>query len=149
MNVTLRAARSTDAGATGDILHRFEMDTPWMPKQHSGAEAIAFCGAMIDKGWVTVAECDGTVQAFLARNGEDVLSLFVAPGAAGKGLGPLLLQAAKAQSKVLRLWTFQANTGAQRFYQREGFVETGRSEGADNDEKLPGILYVWTKETGT
>lgn len=55
MTPALCPARPLDAGAVGAILHDFETGTPWMPKQHSGAEAIAFGAAMIDRGWVTVA----------------------------------------------------------------------------------------------
>jgi hypothetical protein len=43
----------------------------------------------------------------------------------------------------LRLWTFASNAGAQRFYERHGFVETRRTDGRDNEERAPDILYVW------
>jgi ribosomal protein S18 acetylase RimI-like enzyme len=32
---------------------------------------------------------------------------------------------------------------AQRFYERHGFVETRRTDGRDNEEGTPDILYVW------
>ena len=149
MTPTLRPARSTDAGKIGEILHRFEMETPWMPKQHSGAEAIAFCGVMIDRGWVTVAESEGAVLGFLARDDGEICSLYIAAGACGRGIGKHLLDAAKRQvlegcdHARLSLWTFQANKGARRFYQREGFAEVQRSDGARNEEGLPDIEYVW------
>ncbi|MDE4132735.1 GNAT family N-acetyltransferase [Phaeobacter sp. QD34_3] len=167
--LTLRPARSTDAGGMGEILHRFEMETAWMPKQHSGAEAIGFCGVMIDRGWVTVVEGDGAILGFLARDGDEICSLYVTPEARGGGIGKRLLDAAKiavckggndgtadtddrderndrvgeADPARLSLRTFQANEGAQRFYLREGFAEVGRSDGAQNDEGLPDIEYVW------
>ena len=59
------------------------------------------------------------------------------------GLGRALLEDAMARNTSLRLWTFQANTGAQRFYLRAGFTEAQRTDGADNEEKLPDIEYVW------
>ena len=49
MSLELRPARPTDAGTIGDILHRFAAETPWMPELYSGAEAISFCGVMIDR----------------------------------------------------------------------------------------------------
>ena len=146
MTMFLRPARSTDAGRTGEILQRFQRETPWMPELHTGAETIAFCGHLIDRGWVTVGVIDDRVQGFLARDGEHIHCLYLARDAKGKGLGRLLLDAAKAASPRLRLATFQTNAGAQRFYKREGFVEIGRSDGAGNDEKLPDIDYVWPKE---
>ncbi|MFC3117588.1 hypothetical protein ACFOHS_01945 [Jhaorihella thermophila] len=64
MTVELRPARPTDAGRIGEILHRFQEATDWMPPQLSGVEYIAYCGAMIDRGWVTVAGRTGASLAF-------------------------------------------------------------------------------------
>ncbi len=147
MSVDLRKARTTDAGTIGEILHRFQIDTPWMPELHTGAETIAFCGDLIDRGWVTVVEIDGQVLGFLARNENEVHCLYLAAAATRQGLGKLLLDEAKSASAQLGLWTFQANEGAQRFYLREGFTEVKRTDGSDNDENLPDIYYVWSKES--
>ena len=141
--VTLRPARSTDAGTTGKILHGFSRENDWMPDLHSCAETIAFCGHMIDQGWVTVAEASDTLVGFLALNGTDVHSLYLTPAARGQGIGKRLLDHAKVQHPRLSLFAFQANIGACRFYERNGFVEVARSDGADNDENLPEIKYVW------
>lgn len=148
MTVLLRPANPLDAGATGEILHRFCQDTPWMPKLHTHAEAISFCGLMIDRGWMTVAAGSEGPLGFLARDGEEICSLYLAPSAQGQGIGRRLLNEAKAACNRLWLFTFVANAGAQRFYLREGFRETARSDGSDNDENLPDITYVWQKEGG-
>lgn len=145
MTIDLRNARSTDAGKIAEILHRFEMETPWMPKQHSGAEAVAFCGAMIDRGWVTVAHDGSQVLGFLARDGAEICALYVMPQVCGQGIGKRLLDVAKSAEARLTLWTFQANEGAQRFYLREGFTEQQRSDGSRNDEGLPDIAYLWSQ----
>jgi hypothetical protein len=42
----------------------------------------------------------------------------------------------------LRLWTFQANAGARRFYERHGFGATEFTAG-DNEEGAPDIRYEW------
>ncbi len=149
MSVTLRAARSTDAGTTGAILKAFCRDTPWMPVLHTGAETVAFCGLMIDRGWVTVAEENGKVIGFLARDGEWINALYLDLDYTGRGIGAQLLNTAKAETDRLRLWTFQANIGAQSFYEREDFAEVERTDGAGNDENLPDIAYLWTKEALT
>ena len=143
MSFHLRPAQPTDAGRTGWILHRFARDTPWMPQLYSEAEAISFCGVMIDRGWVTVAKEAGRVTGFLARDGAEICSLYLAPGCCGQGQGLALLQHAKSQQSRLWLQAFAANDGAQRFYLREGFVEVGRSDGSRNDEGLPDIRFEW------
>lgn len=143
----LRPAQPTDAGGVGSILTDFVQESEWMPCLHSGAEDIAFAGQMIDRGWVTVAVDDQGVLAFLARDRHIIHALYARLDARSSGAGHALMARAKAASDRLEAWTFQDNRGAQRFYQREGFVEEKRTDGAANDEGLPDILYVWTKET--
>ena len=36
------------------------------------------------------------------------------------------------------------NIGAQRFYQRHGFVVAETTDGSQNEEKEPDIRLVWT-----
>lgn len=130
----------------GEILHGFQRETLWMPELHSGAEAIAHCGAMIDLGWVTVADYRGRVAGFLARQGEEICALYLAPAARGSGIARLLMAEAKARSPRLRLRVAAANARAHRFYLGEGFAEVARGDGAENDENLPDIAMVWRQE---
>lgn len=149
MSVAFWPAQPTDAGATGAILAGYQGETHWMPKLYSGAQTIAYCGEMIARGWVTVAVEGGRVVGFIARDGPEIRALFVAHGARGRKVGMGLLQGAKAQEDHLRLRVFQANKGAQRFYTRAGFKETGRADGCANDENLPEISYVWQQDFRT
>jgi GNAT superfamily N-acetyltransferase len=146
MSLRLRPARSTDAGALGEILWRFQADTDWMPKLNTGAQTIAYCGGMIDKGWVTVALLDDRIVGFLARDGQDILALYTRRDAFGNGAGSTLLDSAKQVSDRLNLWAFQANKGARRFYRRQGFCEVEHTDGTGNEERLPDVRCVWTKE---
>ncbi|EEE36849.1 acetyltransferase, gnat family [Rhodobacteraceae bacterium KLH11] len=146
MTAVLRPARSTDAGATGAILHGFARENDWMPELYSQAETIAFCGRMIDLGWVTVAETQQGVVGFLALNEAEVQSLYLTVSARGQGIGRKLLDRAKVERPELSLFAFQANHPACRFYERNGFTEVARSDGADNDENLPDIKYVWKRQ---
>lgn len=147
--MVLRPAQPTDAGAMGNILYRFQQDTPWMPKLYAEVEMIAFCGVMIDRGWVTVAVQTGQathkarVAGFLARDNDEICSLYLAAEARGQGLGHKLVEAAKAASPNLWLRVFEANTAAHRFYQRAGFVETQRRNGADIEEGLSVLRMGW------
>ena len=146
MSLRLRPARALDAGAMGDILYTFQAEMYGALRIWSGAETIAYCGEMIERGWVTVAEVAGRVVGFLARDGAEVCALYVAPGARGAGVGQALMQAAKAGCDGLWLKVLEGNAGARRFYAREGFAEVARSDGAENDDKLPDITMEWQRE---
>jgi len=145
VNAVLRPARDTDAGKLGDMMTAAVLEFPWKPRLRSGAEDIAFVGQMIDRGWVTVAEDPETPCpiGFIARDGSEVNALFVSAAARNVGIGRTLLDSAKALCDSLTLWTFQANTDAQRFYRREGFVELRRSDGQDTEERLPTVVFRW------
>ncbi|WP_299688419.1 GNAT family N-acetyltransferase [uncultured Tateyamaria sp.] len=144
--IVLRPAQPTDAGATGAILSAFAIGTDWMPRIHTAAEDIGFAGMMIERGWVHVAETDGDVTGFIACADAEIQALYVASNMCGRGIGSALLQQVQSQATRLSLWTFQANTRAQQFYKRHGFKEVARTDGARNDEKLPDMRMLWTKE---
>ncbi len=144
--IHLRPARPTDAGAVGDILSEFIDTTDWMPRIHTRAEDLAHAGALIQRGWVTVAERDGEVVGFAAADGTDLDALYVSRTARDQGIGSNFIQYFKNALQQIELWTFQKNVDAQRFYKRHGFVEVTRTDGARNDEKLPDIRYVWKRE---
>ncbi|MDG1431432.1 MAG: GNAT family N-acetyltransferase, partial [Paracoccaceae bacterium] len=145
MQMIIRPARSTDAGRTGAIMSEFIDTTDWMPRIHTRAEDIGFCASMIDRGWVSVAEVDGAVVGFLAKDAQEVNALYVANAAQGRGVGKALLDAAKQGAELLELWTFKANEGARRFYLREGFTEMHETDGTRNDEKLPDVFLQWER----
>lgn len=144
-DITLRAARPGDAGTLGAMFTEAVEARAWKPRLHSAAQDISHAGTLIDRGWVTVAELGSDVAGFLARDGVEVDALFVAGWAQGQRVGTALLQDAKNRSDRLELWTFQQNTGAQRFYLRHGFAEAARTQGDRNDERLPDIRYLWCR----
>lgn len=142
----LRAATQNDAAATGAILSEFVATTPWMPKLHTSEQDRGFCQSMIAHNWVRVAEQNGVVAGFIARNQTEVNALYVGGQFRGQGLGAALLQDAQAAEEVLTLWSFQDNLGARRFYACHGFREIARTEGANNDEGLPDVQLRWQRE---
>ena len=139
----ISAAWPADALACGAIMSEWIEETPWMPRVHSRVEDRGFLETMIGRGWVLVARGGDVVEGFLIRDQQEVHALYVKREARSRGVGKALLLRAKAVEPVLKLWTFQANRRAQSFYLREGFIETGRSDGAGNDEGLPDIRYEW------
>lgn len=144
--IELRAARSTDAGTIGSILSEFVAKTTWMPQLHTQAQDIAHAGAMIERGWVTVAVQDNKVIGFAARNQTELNALYVAHQMRGQQVGTRLLEHLKEQTDVLSLWTFQANQPAKTFYLKHGFRDVERTDGAGTEEKLPDIHFKWQRE---
>jgi GNAT superfamily N-acetyltransferase len=93
--------------------------------------------------WVAMADTGLPVGIFVL-DGDWVDQLYVEPAMTSQGIGAELLRMAQRQRPSgLRLWTFASNVGAQRFYARHGFVVTARTDGRDNEEGAPDILYAW------
>jgi GNAT superfamily N-acetyltransferase len=104
-------------------------------------------GVLIPRGGVTVAENEGgellAIMA-LSFDGERswIEQLFVAPHLVGQGIGSRLLQLALAHLQPpVRLYTFQENHGARRFYERHGFQPIAFTNGEANEERCPDVLY--------
>lgn len=143
----LRPARSFDAAACAAIVNDWIDSTPWMPRIHDAPTIAWFYREHVFRHQrVTVIERGGEVAGFLALDPtrDCVTSLYLHAAARGSGLGARLLGHAKAQTPRLSLWAFQANTGARRFYLREGFREGRRSDG-ENEERLPDIEFLWQR----
>jgi len=139
------AARPADAPMIGAILSDWIDETDWMPRIHTRAQEQVFAADLVARGWVSVARSRGEVAGFLARNGAEVVALYVARSARGCGVGTALLAQAKRRSPRLALWTFQLNHAARAFYEAREFHEIARTGGAGNDEKLPDIRYAWER----
>jgi GNAT superfamily N-acetyltransferase len=92
--------------------------------------------------WVIAAEA-GVVALLVLDNGT-IDQLYVDPAHTGSGLGSQLIEFAKDEHPGgLDLWTFQANVGARRFYERHGFVAVETTDG-DNEEGAPDVRYHWS-----
>ena len=85
-----------------------------------------------------------TVIGLLALGESWLEQLYLALEWRGRGVGDQLEALAKQRRpEGLKLWTFQVNTPAQRFYERHGFVEAERTDGRGNEEREPDVRYVW------
>jgi GNAT superfamily N-acetyltransferase len=74
-----------------------------------------------------------------------IRNLYVADDRVGQGHGAQLLAFALAperrKHRAVRLWTFQANAMARRFYEHRGFVAMHFTDGHENMERCPDVLY--------
>ena len=150
MEIVLRPAVPADAEAVAEVyLASRRAFVGFAPLAHSDAEIRQWIAEqLIPSGAVTVAAKDAQVVGMLAISREDGIGwidqLYLAPGFAGKGIGSRLLNLAKmALGSPIRLYTFQADDGARRFYERREFHAVAFTDGADNEEHCPDILYEW------
>lgn len=81
--------------------------------------------------------------ALLALEPATLENLYVDVGWQGRGIGKMLLDLAKAlRPNGFTLYTFQANDGARRFYEREG-LEALAFGVAPPPENEPDVQYGW------
>ena len=146
MDVTLRRGTPGDADAVADL---------WLRARHAAADTPTTVHPDVEvRGWIADRVVRHT-ELWLAENEADALvgllvldedwvdQLYVEPTLTGRGVGTELLRLAmRERPDGLRLWTFASNVGAQRFYERHGFIESERTDG-DNEERAPDILYIW------
>lgn len=148
--VEIRRATTADAPGAGEVrVVSFRAALPTVRPAHQETAVRAWVRDVLIAGgntWVAVEGSD--VVGVLALAPGWVEQLYVHPRAQGRGIGAALLDVAKARNPDgLQLWTFQVNSGAQRFYRRHGFVEAERTDGAENEEREPDMRCVWEGAT--
>jgi GNAT superfamily N-acetyltransferase len=146
--VRLREATGGDADDIADIHIAARREAmPWLPVLHTDAETREWVATVVLPGQeVWIAEIDGQVVGYLARDGAELNDLYVRPGYQGRGIGAALLALAMERSPgELLLWAFQRNAGARRFYERHGFEEIALTDGAGNEEREPDVRYRWAR----
>ncbi len=140
----IEPARVEDAAACSAILHEWIYENPWYPNHAPESASEQAMRARISTGTVYVARAAGEVVGFIAFTKGYLDCLYLTPEARNHGLGQRLLARAKAESpEGIGLWVLEKNQAARRFYAREGFAETARGDGADNEEGLPDIRMEW------
>jgi Acetyltransferase (GNAT) family. len=98
-----------------------------------------------DEFWVY--EEDGAIVGFMMLGDEVLEYIFLEPRVFGRGIGTALIDLAKERRPAgFTLWTFQQNARSRAFYERHGFVAVLFTDGANNEEKTPDVLYEWRPE---
>ena len=145
--VQVRRARAEEACVIAGVwLRSRAASVPEVPLPvHTEDEVRAwFQEVVLPEREVWVADDGGAVVAVLVLDDDWINQLYVEPGHTGCGIGGQLMAVAKRQRpSALRLWAFEANVRARRFYERHGFVATGSTAG-DNEEGAPDVRYEWS-----
>ena len=144
---TLRRLALDDMKAAARV-HRSAFDDalPWLAGLHTPEEDRWFYRERV----FTACEVWGAFGAealvgIVAFRRDWVDQLYVLRKAQRGGIGTSLLRVAQKSHDRLSLWTFQRNTPARRFYEARGFRPIRETDGADNEEKEPDVLYLWTR----
>lgn len=148
MSLQVRPAAESDPERIADILIESRAAfMPYAPSAHTEDEVRAWVQHhLLPTGGVTVAVLDGVVVGVLAVSSGGGYSwidqMYVHPSLVSQGIGTRLLDHAIAVlPRPIRLYTFQQNVGARRFYERHGFQAVAFSDGQDNEEHCPDVLY--------
>ncbi|MEB2843732.1 GNAT family N-acetyltransferase [Endobacterium cereale] len=134
------------ADASNVFRHAFDARLPWLASRHSPEEDLAFWSGYVFANCAIwgVGRQDELVGVIAFRENW-IDQLYVLPQFQGQGIGARLLKQAKSAHYVLNLWTFQRNVGARHFYEAHGFLARRETDGAENDEREPDVLYEWCR----
>jgi GNAT superfamily N-acetyltransferase len=145
-----RAAPMDDAEAIATVYLRSRKElVACAPLAHSDAQVREWIrGRLIPAGRTAVALVGGQAVGVLSvSSGADasgIDQLYLLPAWVGHGIGTRRLDLARAElPPPIRLYSFQANERARRFYESRGFRAIAFGDGAGNEEKCPDVLYEW------
>ena len=144
VKVSIRRAVLNDAVETAALFTAAQKSMTFFPKLHSEEEDRAYVRDFIweDETWLALS--DGRVIGLACIEGDRLAHLYVHPAFHDRGAGSALLAVVKAlRPNGFDLWTFQANKGARRFYERHGLEIVEFTDGSRNEERLPDVRYPW------
>jgi ribosomal protein S18 acetylase RimI-like enzyme len=143
MNVKFIKAIDEDAAEISQILEDWAASNREIPLVHNVEERADYGCWLLEHTSVTMIHNSSGVVGFLALEKHIIQGLYIKKDFQGFGFGQAAIKFAQKQFEELRLWVFQSNIGAQKFYQRLGFQIVEKSDGEDNDYRLPDIFYCW------
>jgi len=144
----IRAATTNDADTIVNILTASKAEyLPYLPTVHTPEEDLNWAkNTLIPKSNVVIAQYENQDVGVLSTSVENQMGwidqLYLLPGFTGRGIGSKLLAHALIElPRPVRLWAFQANTKARQFYESHGFIAIKLTDGENNEEKTPDVLF--------
>jgi GNAT superfamily N-acetyltransferase len=139
----IRQGSPADADAVGRVFIRARDAMTYLPRI-ADDERPKLGGWITARHEIWVLEDRGRVIGFAGLSRGWLDHLYVDPDSQSRGLGSMLLEHVKGlQPEGTRLWVFQKNAGARRFYERHEFRLEKMTDGLGNMEREPDALYSW------
>jgi GNAT superfamily N-acetyltransferase len=145
-DLLLRPANRSDLPRLAEVYLASRAAAAMPPGIHQPDEVREwYTGLDLSVRQVWVAEDPSGRVGFAVVRDAWLESLYVAPAAAGHGVGSALLDLVKGLCPDgFELWVFEMNVPARDFYAARGLVELERTEGCDNEERAPDIRMGWS-----
>lgn len=102
-----------------------------------------FVKEMIPKSVIFIYEEENNVQGFIGLTDRYIAGIFVSNQFQSKGIGKQLLDYTKNKYSDLSLHVYEKNSRAVHFYQREGFVVSGKQ--VDENTGEIELVMNWKK----
>jgi GNAT superfamily N-acetyltransferase len=148
MTCEIRRATLADAEETAAVFSAAFRSMTFVPKMHSDEEDRSFVRGLIADKECWVVEREGRILGLACLHQGWLEQLYVHPSQHNRGVGTLLLQRAmREHPEGFQFWTFQANAGARRFYERHGCLAVEFTDGSGNEERTPDVRYEWRPAT--
>jgi ribosomal protein S18 acetylase RimI-like enzyme len=153
-DVRIRVAERRESDRCVDVYRAAWRGMRFAPQDlHTQEEDRLWMQDVFARQLVLVAEAGGErdgagkIVGLLSMSDGTVHNLYIQPGYQNRGIGHRLIETAKTCSGgELKLWVFEPNEGAIRFYERHGFSTVRKTDGSDNKEKVPDRLMAWRVE---
>ncbi|MBA3507844.1 MAG: GNAT family N-acetyltransferase [Betaproteobacteria bacterium] len=151
MSVSLRDAKPANAECIAEvILASRGAFLAFAASAHTDDEIRTWVrNVLLPSEEVTVAVAKrrivGVIAIERAEGASWLTQLYLHPSYVAQGIGSTLLAHTLATAPFpIRLYTFQQNAGARRFYERNGFVPIQCTDGSANEERCPDVPYELT-----
>jgi GNAT superfamily N-acetyltransferase len=143
--VGVRPLRTGESDSIAEVFIASFRGLTFLPTIHTDDQIRTWIrDQMIPAHEVWVAEVAGRVVGFAALSGDLLGHIYVHPDEQDRGRGTALFDVVKRERPTgFRLWVFQKNEGARRFYERHGCRLVELADGSGNEEKEPDALYEW------
>ena len=146
----IRLATADDYGVCAEIHMSARARMDYLPPDlHTAAETHEWMREVVFRSErVWVAEHADRIVGYASADTGFLNNLYVLPEHQGRGIGTALLAEVMEHSREgLKLWTFEPNRAAIRFYERHAFRTLRRTDGHANEEKVADRLMAWYPKT--